>query len=36
MQEQLLEYERNCGRNCIRKYDKTYRLLSSQETQILR
>ena len=27
--EQLLDYEKNCGRNCIRKYDKTYKLFES-------
>ena len=27
--------EKNCGTNCIRKYDKTYRLYNSMEKQIL-
>jgi hypothetical protein len=36
LMEQLKEYETNCGRNCIRKYDKVYRLFGSQEPSILR
>ena len=27
--------EKNCGTNCIRKFDKTYRLYNSMEKQIL-
>lgn len=34
--EQLMEYQRNCGRNCVRKYDKTYKLFNTQEQQLLR
>ena len=27
--------EKNCGTNCIRKFDKTYRMYNSMEKQIL-
>ena len=33
---QLEAYEKQCGKNCIRKYDKVYRLFESQETNVLR
>jgi len=33
--EQLREIEKMCGRNCIRKFDKTYKLFGTMENRIL-
>jgi hypothetical protein len=31
----LRQVEKNCGRNCIRKYDKVYKLYDALEPKIL-